>query len=158
MRAVQLAGAAETLRTATGIPPSPRERAAHARTLSILRARFDAEVFARAWSEGQALSLEQALASDADVRVPEETLDPGLAPADLPSSPAPPSSAQTYALTRREIDVLRLLTFGLTYAQIAEALVISPRTVDAHVRAIFGKLDVHSRSAATRVALQHRLV
>jgi DNA-binding NarL/FixJ family response regulator len=36
--------------------------------------------------------------------------------------------------------------------------VISPRTVDAHVRAIFGKLDVRSRTAATRIALQHRLV
>jgi DNA-binding NarL/FixJ family response regulator len=54
--------------------------------------------------------------------------------------------------------VLRLLTLGLTYAQIAETLVISPRTVDAHVRAIFGKLDVRSRSAATRVALQHQLI
>jgi non-specific serine/threonine protein kinase len=158
MRAVQLAGAAETLRTATGVPPLPRERAAHARTLSILRARLDTEAFARAWTEGQALSLEQALADVAAARVPEMALDPGLAGAAGASAQIPSPSAQTYALTRREIDVLRLLTFGLTYAQIAEALVISPRTVDAHVRAIFGKLDVHSRSAATRIALQHRLV
>ncbi|MDP9414674.1 MAG: LuxR C-terminal-related transcriptional regulator [Pseudomonadota bacterium] len=35
---------------------------------------------------------------------------------------------------------------------------ISPRTVDAHVRAIFGKLDMRSRSAATHIALQHGLI
>ena len=54
--------------------------------------------------------------------------------------------------------MLGLLTHGLTYAQIGDALAISPRTVDAHVRAIFGKLNVRSRSAATRVAVQRRLV
>jgi predicted ATPase/DNA-binding CsgD family transcriptional regulator len=154
IRVVKLAGAAETLREASGVPPSPRERAAHAHTISILRSRLNPEAFTQAWKEGRVLSLEQVLAGATAMAVPEMDRDPRLAVSPQPAQ----SPAQTYALTRREIDVLRLLTFGLTYAQIAETLVISPRTVDAHVRAIFGKLDVHSRSAATRVALLHRLV
>ena len=56
------------------------------------------------------------------------------------------------------MEVLRLTTLGLTYAQIAERLSISPRTADAHLRAIYGKLGVRSRAAATRVALERQLV
>ncbi len=47
---------------------------------------------------------------------------------------------------------------GLTYGEIADKLVISPRTVNAHLTTIYGKLDVSSRHAAVRVALEHRLL
>jgi DNA-binding NarL/FixJ family response regulator len=47
---------------------------------------------------------------------------------------------------------------GLTDAQIAGRLVISPRTVHAHLRAIYSKLDVTTRSAATRYAIDGNLV
>jgi DNA-binding CsgD family transcriptional regulator len=47
---------------------------------------------------------------------------------------------------------------GLTDAQIAEALVISPRTVNAHLRSIYSKLDITSRNAATYFALEHHLI
>jgi DNA-binding NarL/FixJ family response regulator len=53
--------------------------------------------------------------------------------------------------------VLRLLAQGLTNPQIAEQLVISPCTVHAHLHAIYGKLEVNTRSAATRFALEHGL-
>jgi DNA-binding CsgD family transcriptional regulator len=62
------------------------------------------------------------------------------------------------ALTPREIDVLRVLTAGLSYAEIGERLSISPRTVDAHLRAIYAKLDVRSRHEATGYARRHGLV
>jgi len=60
-------------------------------------------------------------------------------------------------LTVREIEVLRLLATGLSNKRIAERLVLSPHTVNAHIHSIFSKLDVHSRSAATRYALDHQL-
>jgi DNA-binding NarL/FixJ family response regulator len=61
-------------------------------------------------------------------------------------------------LTEREVEVLRLLAQGLTTTQIAERLIISPRTVHAHLRAIYGKLEISNPSAATRFALEHGLV
>jgi non-specific serine/threonine protein kinase len=60
-------------------------------------------------------------------------------------------------LTVREIEVLRLLATGLSNKRIAERLVLSPHTVNVHIHSIFSKLDVHSRSAATRYALDHQL-
>ena len=61
-------------------------------------------------------------------------------------------------LTRRELEVLRLLAQGWSDAQIAAHLVISARTVNRHTTAIYSKLGVSSRAAATRSALEHRLV
>ena len=61
-------------------------------------------------------------------------------------------------LTRRELDVLRLLADGLSNVQIAEDVVISPRTVDGHLVSIYSKLYVSSRTAAVRYAREHRLL
>ncbi|HEX4365126.1 MAG TPA: LuxR C-terminal-related transcriptional regulator [Solirubrobacteraceae bacterium] len=60
-------------------------------------------------------------------------------------------------LTSREIDVLRLLTHALSDAQIAQELVLSRRTVHAHLRSIYRKLDVGSRVGAVRWAAAHGL-
>jgi len=60
-------------------------------------------------------------------------------------------------LTARELEVLGLLTRELTDAQIAQELVVSRRTVHAHLRSIFRKLDVGSRVAAARWAADHNL-
>ena len=67
------------------------------------------------------------------------------------------SSSAYGELTTREIEVLRLLSMGLSNKQIAERLVLSPHTVSGHIQSIFSKLALNSRSAATRYALEHHL-
>jgi len=61
-------------------------------------------------------------------------------------------------LTARELEVLRLVAEGCTNRAIAEALVLSERTVERHVSNIFAKLRVSSRAAATAQAYEHRLL
>jgi DNA-binding CsgD family transcriptional regulator len=55
-------------------------------------------------------------------------------------------------LTEREVEVLAQVRDGRTNAEIAERLVVSPKTVDHHVSAILRKLGVHDRAAAARLA------
>jgi DNA-binding NarL/FixJ family response regulator len=60
---------------------------------------------------------------------------------------------ETAGLSRRELEVLRLLAEGLTNREIAARLVLSTRTVDMHVRNILTKLRSHTRTeAAARAA------
>lgn len=105
------------------------------------------------------MELSQAMAVALEVR---EQLTPTQESLTVLASPAISqaggSRTNPFGLTAREIEVLRLVALGLTYAQIAEKLIISPRTADAHLRSIYGKLGVTSRHAATRYAIDHKLV
>jgi predicted ATPase/DNA-binding CsgD family transcriptional regulator len=108
-----------------------------------LRAQMGDEAFAREFAAGKRLTLD-------DLRT-------------IPHPPEPDSAAQAISasgasLTAREIEVLRLLAQDLSNPQIAEKLVVSRRTVDAHLRSIYDKLEVKSRDAAIRVAGEKRLI
>ena len=61
-------------------------------------------------------------------------------------------------LTAREVEVLGLLARGYSSRQIAERLVVTPKTVSNHIQNIYLKIDVSSRAAATHFAMQHALV
>ncbi|MER6302343.1 AAA family ATPase [Kitasatospora sp. NPDC001539] len=80
-----------------------------------------------------------------------------LAPAGQPAAAPAPTGApgESFGLTPRERDVLRLLARGWTNRQIAEELYISPKTASVHVSNILGKLGVGGRGEAG--ALAHRL-
>lgn len=78
----------------------------------------------------------------------------GLEP---PPAPSPPDS-QAEALTERERETLALLARGLTTANIAECLSISPATVRNHIQNLLHKLNVHSRLEAVTYALEHELI
>jgi HD-GYP domain-containing protein (c-di-GMP phosphodiesterase class II) len=61
-------------------------------------------------------------------------------------------------LSEREVEVLRLVSRGLTNRQIAEQFTISPRTAEHHVQHIYTKLGVSSRAAAAVFAMEHDLL
>lgn len=67
------------------------------------------------------------------------------------------SASDTPQLTERETEVLRLVAKGLTARQIAERLVISPRTVENHVQSTLQKLQLHNRVELARYAIEHGL-
>ena len=89
---------------------------------------------------------------------PEQTLAArGQKPIQTPTTTIIPPPIHPAGLTAREVEVLRLVARGLTDVQVAEKLVLSPRTVHAHISSIYSKLGVTSRSAATRYAIEHHL-
>ena len=61
-------------------------------------------------------------------------------------------------LTERQVDVLRLVSRGLSNAEIAERLVLSRRTVEHHVQDIYAKIGASTRAAAAMFAMQHGLL
>jgi len=72
--------------------------------------------------------------------------------------PAGAGRAVKGELTEREVEVLQLVAEGLPPVQIAERLVISPKTVSSHVQRILGKLGVHTRAQAVAVAYEAGLI
>ncbi|MBI4562983.1 MAG: response regulator transcription factor [Candidatus Rokubacteria bacterium] len=71
---------------------------------------------------------------------------------------SPNGDAPPVELTRRELEVLRLLTGGADTKVMAERLHVSPATVRNHVQNIFGKLGVHSRLEAVAYANRNGLL
>ena len=61
-------------------------------------------------------------------------------------------------LTKREQEVLELVARGYSNKEVAQSLTISDRTVNAHLRSIYVKLSVNSRSGAIRTALENHLI
>jgi ATP/maltotriose-dependent transcriptional regulator MalT len=134
---------------------SPSERDNYKRTVHNLRARLGEQAFQRAWSEGRTMTTEHILGDTEEIIMPEPTLTESLPPSNNKISPLAMNPA---GLTTREVEVLRLVAQGLTDAQVAQQLVISPRTINSHLTAIYGKIQVSSRSAATRYAIEHHLI
>jgi ATP/maltotriose-dependent transcriptional regulator MalT len=71
------------------------------------------------------------------------------------AEPAPPAPG---GLSPREVEVLRLVAQGLSYADVGDRLFISPRTVARHLQSIYTKLGVDSRAEAAAFAFEHGLV
>ena len=76
--------------------------------------------------------------------------EPGRSTSRRPQNPG--------GLSRREVDVLSLAARGLTTREIADRLVISPKTADHHIQHIYGKIGVSTRAAAALWAMQHDVV
>jgi DNA-binding CsgD family transcriptional regulator len=151
-RAVRLLAASAVLRELVGTAVRNLYRADYERTLAAARAGLDERVFAEAWDEGRAMTLGQAIVEAQQVMAPDQAIELARSPMQ-PRSPTYPAG-----LTAREVEVLRLVAQGLTNAQVAEKLVITPRTVNVHLTSIYSKLQVTSRTAAARYAIEHDLI
>lgn len=121
----------------------PGERTQIEQMVELARSQLSEESFNRNWLEGKTMTIEQAF---------KEALH------FLELAEKNQSSKSIAGLTNREIEVLRLLAQGLTNREIAERLVLSPKTISTHLEAIFRKLDINSRSAATRFAIENKLI
>lgn len=76
----------------------------------------------------------------------------------LAAGPDRPGAAASAGLTRREVEVLRLIAGGKSNRQIANDLFLSERTVARHVSNILGKLGLANRAGATAFAFEHGLM
>ena len=137
-RAIRLLAAADGIETVLGVPLWVGLRERREQVLAETRSRLGDARFAAVWEEGERTPL------DATIEI-------------VASPPTGTGVDVAEDLTARELEVLSLVAEGLTDAEVAERLVVSLRTVHAHLRSIYRKLDVHTRSAATRYALEHGL-
>jgi predicted ATPase/DNA-binding CsgD family transcriptional regulator len=153
--AMRLLGATEALYERIAAVPIPGALKVHEFLTVAARSQIGEETCTKVLAEGRAMTPEQALAAREPVTAPTIQAEPVPAP-HVPKTPISP--AYPDGLTAREVEVLRLVAQGMTNEQVAEQLVISSRTVSTHLTSIFSKIDVSTRSAATRYAIDHHLV
>jgi predicted ATPase/DNA-binding CsgD family transcriptional regulator/DNA-binding XRE family transcriptional regulator len=147
--AAHLFGATEAQGEAVGLPVGPADRAAYDRVVADVRSALGEADCLSAWSVGRALTVDDIIQEAATLATDLAT--PPISPAATVRSSLPGG------LSEREVEVLRLVAQGLTNAEVAAQLYLSPRTVEAHLRRIYDKLGTSSRAAAVRFALEHGL-
>jgi len=156
-RAARLLGAAQAMQAKTGVPSPPSVAADYQRTVADARQALGSEQFDRAWSEGQAMSLDEAV----DLALAEQARPAGAADSRI----APPAhhgpSGPNVPLSAREREVVALIAHGRSNREIADALVLSVRTVERHIENIYNRLGISGKAGRAIVAayaLRHHLV
>jgi non-specific serine/threonine protein kinase len=143
--ALLLFGAADAIRERMGTPMlSPLDIGPAERSLGILRALLGEEAVAAGLREGRMLSPRDAAA----------VADGVVAPAERTSA----GSSGSFGLTHRELEVLRLVADHKTDQMIADALFLSRRTVNWHVRSILARLGCATRGEAVARARNSGLI
>jgi non-specific serine/threonine protein kinase len=156
--AVRFYAWSDLLREQQGLEPPPEMHGTPAQNVALLHELLGEPAFSQAWAEGRAMSSQQAveyaLAITASAGPACAATTDGVTAASGASvqSPVDPELAR---LTARERDVVGLVARGRTNRQIAEALVLSERTVDTHVHNILGKLELTARAQIAAWAVEH---
>jgi predicted ATPase/DNA-binding CsgD family transcriptional regulator/Tfp pilus assembly protein PilF len=153
VRAARLFGAAEALMEAMRYRLVPQERAVLEPYRASVRSRLGEAAWEEALAEGGALGLDRAIEYALSNEKPSKRLSPTRSQPPISSTPEHPGG-----LSPREVEVLELVAEGLTNAQVAQRLFLSPRTIQRHLNSIYHKLGVSSRTAATRFAIEHGLL
>jgi len=130
-RAAILSGTAETLREEVGMPMQEFELKAYENDLAAIRENLGEQAFIQAWTRGREMTLEQAVQFAA--QEPES------------QAPAPADKKKPGGLTRREREAAVLIAEGLSNRDIAEAMTVTEKTVEAYVTRILRKLGFDSR-------------
>jgi DNA-binding NarL/FixJ family response regulator len=146
-------GAAETLREIINAPITPVNRATYEHLVAAARAKLSKKAFSEAWADGRTMVPAQAILAYGQTKGLNSTIK-----APIQSLTGIHSSTFPAGLTAREVEVLRWVASGLTDGQVAEKLIVSPRTISTHLRSIYNKLGVNSRSGATRFAVEQNLI
>ncbi len=155
IQAARLFGASHALQKRAQAPFSPSSRMLQERMVFPVRNTLGKEQFLSHYNAGQDCSLEQTLAEAEAVLQATSALPAADSPATLSSSATPHILT---VLSQRERETLSLVAQGLTDAQVAQELRLSPHTISKHLHSIYGKLNINSRSAATRIALEQGLI
>jgi non-specific serine/threonine protein kinase len=136
-RAAQLLGAAERVRHETSQTLIELFRAQHERSQSIAVRGLGLKSFEAAFARGRSMTISEAVAfAEEDKQRPK---------------PAPVAETEPHTgLTRRELEIARLVADDLTNKQIAARLFLSQRTVDTHITNILNKLGLGSRVQLSR--------
>jgi non-specific serine/threonine protein kinase len=118
-------------------------------TTATVRAQLGEDGWATAWDEGRILPMEDVIleATALVARLRSEATAPG-----------PRAQGNPGGLSDREVEVVRLVSAGLTNGQVADRLFVSRRTIDAHMRRIYDKLDLTARTEVVRFAHEHQLL
>jgi non-specific serine/threonine protein kinase len=156
LRAGRLFGAAQALqvREAVAFQVTPQAEAWRQPYRATARSQVGEAAWEEVLAQGRAMTLEEAIEYALSEVEPLAT----AAASSTTGQPSPTSAPERPGgLTTREVEVLGLVATGMTNAQVAQRLFISPRTVETHLTSIYHKLGVTSRSAATRFALEHGL-
>jgi DNA-binding NarL/FixJ family response regulator len=133
------------------------ERILYEQNLTAVRARLrDSAKWQLAWEAAQTLDIDTAIAFALQETAHLEYAEGAAVAAAVGAGPRLRRN-YPHNLSRREVEVLRLLAQGLTNEQIAKRLFLSTNTVRAHVYSVYSKIDVQSRVAAARFAQEHEL-
>jgi len=173
--AARLIGAADALDARTGSAMWPADRVLADWCMERLKAVLEPTALASTRHAGATLSVEQAIAvvrlvaamvlgSERAAAIWREVgaSEPGVSNEDLEfvtTGELSPAGATAVGsnLTRREREVLGLLSLRLSQEEIAERLVISPQTVESHISRVLGKLGVTNLRDAAAIAARHYL-
>lgn len=136
--AARFLGAADAIRRRTGEVRLSMHEDGYQASLSLAREALGDSEFEAAWSQGAALSTDEAISYALRGRGERRRPASGWA-----------------SLTPAELDVARLVSDGLANKDIAERLFVSPRTVQAHLTHVYSKLGVSSRVQLAQEASRH---
>jgi DNA-binding CsgD family transcriptional regulator len=136
-RAAMLLGLAQHVRETTALPLLEPYRPQHARSVKLSTGGLGQTRFDVATQRGRAMTIDEGVAFAVQGK--------------QPSKPAPAARTEPHAaLTRRQLDIARLIAGDLTNKQIAARLFLSERTVETHIANILNKLGLNSRIQISR--------